>query len=118
MFGSGTAAAVDFIFFGIWGGGVVGHDWNCHRCHSLTPHVSPVGASVAFAKVQIQFLFCYQQFHISMAGSAIANLSSASEIISGTVMLSTLLNSTDTFPMMFPMQSMGLNICLSKFVRV
>ena len=37
----------------------LGPDWNWYRRPSLSPQASPVGASVAFAKVQIQFLFCY-----------------------------------------------------------
>ena len=51
-----------------------------------------------------------------MMGSATANLSSASDVIAGTVMLESLLPiSIATFAKMFPMQSaMGLINCLSK----
>ena len=101
----------------------LGPDWNWYRRPSLSPQASPVGASVAFAKVQrfkynFYFVTWYPQLlhNISMMGSATANLSSASDVISGTVMSeSDLPISVGTFANMFPMQSaMGLINCLSK----
>lgn len=96
-------------------------DWgDCHRREpSLSPPASPVGASVAFRE-HVHFVTWYtqQSQSISIMGSIIANLSSASEwmeYFSFKPACDLLLSRVVTFLRMAPMQvAMGGNSCLSK----